>query len=173
MAAATPTIVRELRRVLDEASIPDVVSGPYLADETEARGLVRRADAVALPATAEDARAVVAWCYAHDVAVIPRGGGTRFAGGCVPLDGGVVLSLERVRSLRSFDLGAAFNRSLSTVRGSRSICIAVTNHGPRGGTSPCQGASPASSGRAATNPGWSAPRSGSTAVPRLRAVGRP
>ena len=40
MAAATPTIVRELRRVLDEASIPDVVSGPYLADETEARGLV-------------------------------------------------------------------------------------------------------------------------------------
>ena len=35
--------------------------------------------------------------------MIPRGGGTGFAGGCVPLDGGVVLSLERVRSLRSFD----------------------------------------------------------------------
>jgi glycolate dehydrogenase FAD-linked subunit len=103
MAAATPTIVRELRRVLDEASIPDAVAGSYLADETEARGLVGRADAVALPACAEDARAVVAWCYAHDVAVIPRGGGTGFAGGCVPLDGGVVLSLERVRSLRSFD----------------------------------------------------------------------
>lgn len=103
MATATPAIVRELRRVLDQASIPDVVAGSYLADETEARGLVGRADAVALPATAEDARAVVAWCYAHDVAVIPRGGGTGFAGGCVPLDGGVVLSLERVRSLRSFD----------------------------------------------------------------------
>jgi hypothetical protein len=37
MAAATPAIVRLLRRVLDEASIPDVVTGPYLADETEAR----------------------------------------------------------------------------------------------------------------------------------------
>jgi FAD/FMN-containing dehydrogenase len=82
MAAVTPAIVRELRRVLDEASIPD---------------------AVALPASAEDARAVVAWCYAHDVVVIPRGGGTGFAGGCVPLDGGVVLSLERLRSVRSFD----------------------------------------------------------------------
>jgi hypothetical protein len=57
MAAATPTIVGEMRRVLDEASIPDVVSGAYLADETEACGLVGRADAVALPATAEDARA--------------------------------------------------------------------------------------------------------------------
>src|SRR5258705_13056376 len=103
MAAATPTIVRELRRVLDEASIPDFVAGPYLTDETEARGLVGRADAVALPASAEDARAVVAWCYAHDVAVVPRGGGTGFAGGCVPLKGGVVLSLERLRSVRSFD----------------------------------------------------------------------
>ena len=38
MAAVTPAIVRELRRVLDEASIPDVVAGVYLADETEARG---------------------------------------------------------------------------------------------------------------------------------------
>jgi hypothetical protein len=37
MAAATPAIVRELRRVLDDASIPDVVADPYLADETEAR----------------------------------------------------------------------------------------------------------------------------------------
>jgi hypothetical protein len=46
MAAATPTIVRELRRVLDEASIHDVVSGPYLAEETEARGLVGRTDTV-------------------------------------------------------------------------------------------------------------------------------
>jgi glycolate dehydrogenase FAD-linked subunit len=103
MAAATTTIVRALRRVLDEAAVPDVVAGVYLADETEARGLIGRADAVALPASAEDARAVVAWCYEHDVAVIPRGGGTGFAGGCVPLDGGVVLSLERLRAQRSFD----------------------------------------------------------------------
>jgi glycolate dehydrogenase FAD-linked subunit len=39
---------------------------------------------------------VVAWCYDHDVAVVPRGGGTGFTGGAVP-DGGVVLSLERLR----------------------------------------------------------------------------
>jgi hypothetical protein len=36
LAAVTPAIVRELRRVLDDASIPD--AGVYLADETEARG---------------------------------------------------------------------------------------------------------------------------------------
>ena len=35
----TPAIVRELRRVLDEATIPDAVAGVYLADETETRGV--------------------------------------------------------------------------------------------------------------------------------------
>lgn len=103
MGAAAKAIVRELRGVLDEASVPDTVDAQYLADATEARGLIGTADAVVLPATAEAVRTTVAWCYEHDIAVIPRGGGTGFAGGSVPLDGGVVLSLERLRALRSFD----------------------------------------------------------------------
>jgi glycolate oxidase subunit GlcD len=37
--------------------------------------------------------------------VIPRGGGTGFTGGAVPLDGGVVLSLERLTKLRHLDPG--------------------------------------------------------------------
>src|SRR2546425_3695380 len=70
---------------------------------TEARGLSGRADAVALPRTVEEVAEVVAWCYAHGVAIVPRGGGTGYAGGAVPLDGGVVLSLERLDRVRSFD----------------------------------------------------------------------
>ncbi len=31
------------------------------------------------------------WCYDHDVALIPRGGGTGLAAGAVPTDGGIVL----------------------------------------------------------------------------------
>jgi glycolate oxidase subunit GlcD len=34
---------------------------------------------------------------------VPRGGGTGFAGGAVPLDGGVVVSLERLSRVRSFE----------------------------------------------------------------------
>ena len=45
------------------------------------------ADAVALPATTEEVARVVAWCYEHEVPIVPRGGGTGFAGGAVPLDG--------------------------------------------------------------------------------------
>jgi glycolate oxidase subunit GlcD len=78
-------------------------SAQYLADQTEGRGLYGRADAVALPEDAEEVTAVVAWCYEHGVPVVPRGGGTGYAGGAVPLDGGVVLSLERLTRLRSFD----------------------------------------------------------------------
>jgi glycolate oxidase subunit GlcD len=98
---AVASVERELRAsVSAEIAAP---RAPYLHDETEARGLRGRADAVALPRTAEEAAEVVAWCYAHGLPVVPRGGGTGYAGGAVPLDGGVVLALERLDRLRAFD----------------------------------------------------------------------
>src|SRR6266540_1767720 len=93
---------RELRTVLGDAKVI-APSAAYLADQTEARGVRGRADAVALPETAEDVATIVAWCYEHGVAVVPRGGGTGYAAGAVPLDGGVVVSLERLDRVRSFD----------------------------------------------------------------------
>src|SRR3954468_18403334 len=75
---------------------------PYLSDATETRGVRGRADAVAVPANAEEVRRVVAWCYEHDVPITPRGGGSGYAGGAVP-DGGLVLSLDRVRAPRSLE----------------------------------------------------------------------
>ena len=83
-------------------SVLDGAAAAYLNDSTEVRGLHGRADAVVLPGSAEEVAAVLAWCYAHDVSVVPRGGGTGYAGGAVP-DGGVVLALERLNRVRSFD----------------------------------------------------------------------
>jgi glycolate oxidase subunit GlcD len=99
--SAVTSIERELRA----AVTADVIrpSAAYLTDQTEARGLQGRADAVALPRTVEEVVEVVAWCYAHGVPIVPRGGGTGYAGGAVPLDGGVVLALERLDRVRSFD----------------------------------------------------------------------
>jgi len=74
----------------------------YLEDATASRGVRGWADAVVLPATSDEVARVVGWCYAHDVPIVPRGGGTGFAGGAVPA-GGVVLSLERMRAVRSFE----------------------------------------------------------------------
>ena len=99
--SAVAAVERDLRAAVSA----DIVSpsAAYLTDQTEARGLSGHADAVALPRSSEEVAEVVAWCYAHGVAVVPRGGGTGYAGGAVPLEGGVVLSLERLARVRSFD----------------------------------------------------------------------
>jgi glycolate oxidase subunit GlcD len=97
--SAVASVERELRAaVAAEVVAP---SAAYLSDETEARGLRGRADAVALPRTAEEVAEVVSWCYRHGVAIVPRGGGTGYAAGAVPLDGGVVVALERLQRVRS------------------------------------------------------------------------
>jgi glycolate oxidase subunit GlcD len=97
--------VTSVERDLRAAVAADVVAptAAYLADETEARGLRGQADAVALPRTADEVAEVVAWCYERGVAIVPRGGGTGYAAGAVALDGGVVLSLERLDGVRSFE----------------------------------------------------------------------
>ena len=75
-----------------------------LEDASVAAGVRGRAAAVVRPADAGQVAAVVAWCYAHDVPIVPRGGGTGYSGGAVPLDdGAVVLALDRLRRVRSLD----------------------------------------------------------------------
>lgn len=93
----------ELATLLGPGAVLPGATPEYLTDASEASGVRGRADAVALPRSAEEVRAVVQWCYANDVAIVPRGGGSGYAGGAVPLDGGVVLSLERLRAVRSFE----------------------------------------------------------------------
>src|ERR671932_2640837 len=97
------TVESELRALLgDGATLPgDTVR--YLTDETETRGVRGHADAIVFPRDTEEVARVVAWCYENGVPVVPRGGGTGYAGGCVPVNGGVVLALERLARVRSFD----------------------------------------------------------------------
>ena len=99
----TTEIERELRSFLPAGSVLEGAPASYLADETESRGLRGRADAVVVPETAEAVAEVVSWCYEHGVAIVPRGGGTGFAAGAIPLDGGVVVSLERLTRVRAFE----------------------------------------------------------------------
>jgi glycolate dehydrogenase FAD-linked subunit len=104
-ATAASTIERELRALLGPDAVRPGTDRAYLSDATESRNLRGRADAVALPTDAEQVARTVGWCYEHDVPVIPRGGGTGFTGGAVPLDGGVVLSLEHLAKIKNLDPG--------------------------------------------------------------------
>lgn len=74
----------------------------YLFDATDARRTRGHADAVVLPRNLEDVARAFSWCYERGVPIVPRGGGTGMAGGAVP-HGGVVLGVERLNSVRSFD----------------------------------------------------------------------
>jgi glycolate oxidase subunit GlcD len=94
----------ELARLIGAEHVLDApANSPYNADSARRRGLVGRAEAVVLPGSAEEVAAVVRWCYANDVAIVPRGGGTGLLGGAVPSEGGVVLSLERLRRVRELE----------------------------------------------------------------------
>jgi FAD/FMN-containing dehydrogenase len=96
----------ELRRLVGSEHVLEPNPGsPYNHDSTHRRGVVGHADAVVLPGSADEVAAVVAWCYAHDVPIVPRGGGTGLVGGAVPAGGGVVLSLERLRRVRELEPG--------------------------------------------------------------------
>lgn len=97
-----PTAVaRDLERVLGPGALiqDDAAYHEYLHDSTEMQGLRGFADAVAAPSSVEQVRQLVRWCCDHQVAMVPRGGGTGFAGGAVP-EGGVVVSLERLNRVR-------------------------------------------------------------------------
>jgi len=76
--------------------------GRYLAD-LMGRGVQGTADAVVLPATADEVAAVMRWCYENDVPLTARGGGTGLAGGAIPISGGVVVGFERMNRVRQFD----------------------------------------------------------------------
>src|SRR5262249_12088758 len=92
----------DLARIVGAEHVRPGTTAEYLVDATATRGVRGRADAVALPRSADEVAALVAWCYERDVPVVPRGGGTGLAAGAVP-GGGVVLSLERLARVRRFD----------------------------------------------------------------------
>ncbi|MDH6195897.1 glycolate oxidase [Mycobacterium frederiksbergense] len=56
--------------------------------------------AVVRPGSTEDVQTVLRWANAHRVAVVPRGAGSGLSGGATAVDGGIVLSTERMRQIR-------------------------------------------------------------------------
>jgi len=96
-------VTRDLRALLGDDAVASGSIRRYLTDETETRGVHGRADAVCLPADVDQVAEIVSWSYERGVPIVPRGGGTGYTGGAVPTEGGVVVSLERMSRVRSFD----------------------------------------------------------------------
>ena len=55
--------------------------------------------AVVRPTKTEEVQAVLRWATAHRVPVVPRGAGSGLSGGATAVDGGIVLSTEKMRDI--------------------------------------------------------------------------
>ncbi|HEV3125331.1 MAG TPA: FAD-linked oxidase C-terminal domain-containing protein [Candidatus Dormibacteraeota bacterium] len=68
----------------------------YSFDAFGASGERHVPDAVVFPASTDEVSGAVQVCAHHRVPVVPRGAGTGYAGGAIPLGGGVVVNLCRM-----------------------------------------------------------------------------
>ncbi len=102
------TLADDLTAILDDATrvltAPSLVErlskdfywySPVLRPALESK----RGDVVVQPLSREDVRAVLRYCYRHDVPVTARGAGTGNYGQAIPLCGGVVLDLSRMDAI--------------------------------------------------------------------------
>ncbi|MCW8086539.1 FAD-linked oxidase C-terminal domain-containing protein [Sabulicella glaciei] len=92
-------ILADLGRLLPE----DAVIGeairlrPY---ETDGLSAYRQMPlAVTLPRTTEEVAAVLRYCHANGIRVVPRGAGTSLSGGALPLEDAVVIGLMRMNRI--------------------------------------------------------------------------
>ena len=60
-------------------------------------------DVVVLPGTTAEVAAIARYCNATKTPLVPRGAGTGYTGGAVPVRGGVVVSLERLNRILEID----------------------------------------------------------------------
>jgi len=58
---------------------------------------------IALPESTEEVQRIVTWCVQSRVPFTPRGAGTGLSGGAMPAEGGVVISLSRMRQVLEVD----------------------------------------------------------------------
>src|SRR5438067_8104211 len=74
-------MARDLRVLVGSEHVHEPAhDSPYNSDCSRRRGVEGRADVVVLPGSAEEVAAVLAWCYANDVPLVARGGGTGLTG---------------------------------------------------------------------------------------------
>ncbi len=102
MPAFQSAVIDRLRAIVgDEFVLTDAGALDTYGTDALKRG--HPADVVVLPANTAEISAIAALCNETRTPLVPRGGGTGYTGGAVPVHGGVVLSLERLNKILEID----------------------------------------------------------------------
>ncbi|GAC1630486.1 MAG: glycolate oxidase subunit GlcD [Nevskia sp.] len=127
-AKPLPTFLTALARLLPAGALLTTVEQmrPY---ECDGLSIYRRLPlAVALPTDEAQVAAVLRLCHAHGVPVVARGAGTGLAGGALPQEDGLLLSLARLNRIVEIDPLARIARVQPGVR-NLAISEAASAHG--------------------------------------------
>ena len=108
-----------------EMSFDPTVLDQYAGDKWFAS---RAPDAVALPRSVKSVSRLLGFANRHGLAVTPRGAGHGYVGGCVPIRGGIVLSVERLNRIREIN-GADFVAVVGAGVTTKKLQDAVENQG--------------------------------------------
>jgi glycolate oxidase len=104
MATLDPSVLSELRAILGERGVIDAPE-QLRTYECDALTHMRVApEAVLMPTSTEQVRAVMRVCHRERIAVVARGSGTGLSGGALPSAGSVVISLTRMNRILDVDL---------------------------------------------------------------------
>jgi glycolate oxidase len=101
--ATTTDLIERLRAVVGRDAI---LASPSELLVYECDGYTiekNRPDVVVFPTSTEQVVGVVRLCNELDVPFLPRGAGTSLAGGCLPVGGGVLISLARMKRILEVD----------------------------------------------------------------------
>jgi glycolate oxidase len=103
MNLITAAHIQELEKIIgvENVFVDEESMQKYGKDETE--HLYFKPDVVVKPKTTEEVSALLKYCNNELIAVTARGAGTGLAGGALPHKGGVVMSLEKFKSIIEID----------------------------------------------------------------------
>jgi glycolate oxidase len=102
MSTVTTTFVDSLAAIVGPSHFKQDDES-RLAYGTDALKRGKPAEVVVFPANTGEVAGVVRLCAKHGVPIVPRGAGSGYTGGSVPMQGGVVLSLERMNRILEID----------------------------------------------------------------------
>jgi glycolate oxidase len=94
-----------LKAIVGERGVvtePDLIQ-PYSHDEFSLEEIARAPEVVVKPETSAQIADLLRYCSERRIPVTPRGGATGLCGGCVPVFGGISLSLERMARVIEVD----------------------------------------------------------------------
>lgn len=95
-------MIAELTEILDESRVLDENADPSYGSDSLNR-LHGHFDAVVFPETTEEVSRILRFANENQIAITPRGAGTNLTGSTVPLKGGIIVDVSRMKKVLEID----------------------------------------------------------------------